>query len=104
MSSFFFMSENPNQGKGDSSKIKVTVKAIRPFIATSNILSTCCICRCELDEICNKCRENKVIDKKECPTVTGKCGHTFHQHCISEWLKHQRICPYACCGTEWEVE
>ena len=98
------MSKDPNQEKGQSSKIKVTVKALRPFIVTSNIPTTGSICRCELNEVCTKCRENKVTDIKECPTVTGKCGHSFHLHCVSEWVKYKPACPFAGCKAVWEVE
>lgn len=23
----------------------------------------------------------------------GDCGHSFHSHCIEEWLKKQNTCP-----------
>ena len=40
---------------------------------------SCCVC---LSEFCNA------------ETVrTLRCGHTFHQQCIDEWLKKQAVCP-----------
>ena len=40
---------------------------------------SCCVC---LSEFCNA------------ETVrTLRCGHTFHQQCIDEWLTKQAVCP-----------
>ena len=79
-------------------KVKVTVKKISPLFIEGKKRKECVLCRNSLDEPCNHCVE---VHNKACPSVQGKCGHEFHEHCIKEWLKNgHNNCPG--CGTLWE--
>ncbi len=53
----------------------------------------CTICRCNLNSnsLHNK-QYNSII-------ITGACGHTFHDECITPWVKNQPNCPI--CSSQW---
>ena len=34
--------------------------------------------------------------------VITKCGHAFHQDCISSWISNNPSCPI--CSNKWEVD
>lgn len=50
----------------------------------------CCICRNYLKEHCISCDPS---ENPTCRVVRGKCGHEFHHHCLSGWLKCRQYCP-----------
>ena len=50
----------------------------------------CVICREELKNVCITCEAN---GKKDCGNAMGRCGHSYHQHCIEYWLKNRIVCP-----------
>lgn len=39
------------------------------------------------------------MPSSQCWIAWGKCGHVYHQHCMSRWLTERSTCPV--CGTEW---
>ena len=56
----------------------------------------CGICQQNLDQMCSKC-EHPI----ECKPCEGVCAHTFHYHCVSQWLMNNKDCPM--CRTVWCV-
>ncbi|EOD45540.1 anaphase-promoting complex subunit 11 [Neofusicoccum parvum] len=52
----------------------------------------CGICRSPYDSTCSKCK----FPGDGCPLLMGQCNHSFHMHCIEDWLKQeasQEKCP-----------
>lgn len=46
---------------------------------------TCAICRVQVMDACLRCQaENK---QEDCVVVWGECNHSFHNSCMSLWLK-----------------
>lgn len=60
----------------------------------------CLICLRELSSPCIHCIYQ---DKKTaCPTVIGQCGHKFHKHCITEWIRTgHKTCFAPDCGKDF---
>lgn len=42
----------------------------------------CGICQSPFDATCPNCE----MPGEECPLIHGACGHTFHLHCLHQWL------------------
>jgi hypothetical protein len=38
----------------------------------------------------------------DCISVLGVCGHGYHLHCISTWLKTKQMCPLD--NNRWEYK
>lgn len=56
-----------------------------------NIISeTCGICKNNIMDPCITCQSN---EKKDCIHITGACNHTYHAHCMLDWLKRRHVCP-----------
>lgn len=83
---------------------KVFLKKFCPVyvIKSRGDVTDCAICRNQLHEVCIRCQANGISDPSNCVVVEGVCGHKFHNHCISEWLKHSPRCPVGYCGLLWE--
>ncbi|CAF1106758.1 unnamed protein product, partial [Didymodactylos carnosus] len=60
----------------------------------------CAICRTPLSESCLRCQSLNKLD--ECVVVWGDCNHSFHNCCMSEWLKQRPQCPL--CQTDWVIQ
>ncbi|KAI6246581.1 Anaphase-promoting complex subunit 11 [Erysiphe necator] len=45
----------------------------------------CGICQAHYDATCPTCK----YPGDECQLLSGVCGHSFHLHCISEWIKQE---------------
>nr|XP_054770580.1 RING-box protein 2-like [Lytechinus pictus] len=61
---------------------------------------TCAICRVQVMDACLRCQtENK---QEECVVVWGECNHSFHNCCMSLWVKQNNRCPL--CQQEWMVQ
>ncbi|KAH9492521.1 RING-box protein 2 [Bulinus truncatus] len=61
---------------------------------------TCAICRVQVMDACLRCQsENKQDD---CVVVWGECNHSFHNCCMSLWVKQNNRCPL--CQQEWVVQ
>jgi len=61
---------------------------------------TCAICRVQVMDACLRCQaENKHDD---CVVVWGDCNHSFHNCCMSLWVKQNNRCPL--CQQEWVVQ
>ena len=78
------------------SKFKIiSIKLINSNCYDLNKNTDCTICRCNLNtnslHLNNNCLDSVII--------TGACGHSFHNECITPWVKTQPICPI--CSTKW---
>eukprot|EP00792_Barthelona_sp_PAP020_P012512 TRINITY_DN720_c0_g1_i1.p1 TRINITY_DN720_c0_g1~~TRINITY_DN720_c0_g1_i1.p1 ORF type:complete len:87 (+),score=16.66 TRINITY_DN720_c0_g1_i1:86-346(+) len=80
-------------------KIKIKSKTIVGEWVYNVLSDTCSICQAELQAPCPHCK----IPGEDCPIITGKCTHSFHKHCMNEWISSgQRDCPL--CRSKWEAE
>ena len=70
---------------------------INPVLNIHN--ETCPICRYSLMEKCLECDND---ESTNCISVIGTCGHGYHFHCISTWLKTKTICPLD--NSKWEFK
>ncbi len=61
---------------------------------------SCPICRCSLMEKCLDC--SNIDELCECTSILGVCGHGYHLHCISTWLKTKQMCPLD--NNRWEFK
>ncbi|MCP9257787.1 Acyl-coenzyme A oxidase [Dirofilaria immitis] len=60
----------------------------------------CAICRVQIMDACLRCQsENK---QDECVVVWGECNHSFHNCCMSLWVKQNNRCPL--CQQDWQVQ
>eukprot|EP01122_Echinamoeba_exundans_P015789 TRINITY_DN768_c0_g1_i1.p2 TRINITY_DN768_c0_g1~~TRINITY_DN768_c0_g1_i1.p2 ORF type:complete len:131 (-),score=33.22 TRINITY_DN768_c0_g1_i1:219-611(-) len=67
------------------------------------VVDTCAICRNHIMELCIDCLTNpNSTVSNECNIGWGRCGHAFHFHCISRWLKTRHVCPMD--NKEWDFE
>jgi len=61
---------------------------------------TCAICRVQVMDACLRCQaENK---QEDCVLVWGECNHSFHNCCMSLWVKQNNGCPL--CQQDWVVQ
>ena len=60
----------------------------------------CAICKNEITEQCNGCKNEGKIE--DCTIATGTCGHSFHLHCIELWIKRSPKCPMD--NQPWEYQ
>ena len=94
---------------------------------TSSSSELCAICRSDLSDCCVECETTQAhgvvtttTTQSETQTATqatpsapptsmsvvlchiavGLCGHYFHRHCLSGWLKSHSVCPL--CQSAWE--
>ncbi|KAI4292011.1 anaphase-promoting complex subunit 11 [Pancytospora philotis] len=56
--------------------------------------NTCMICQQDFATACQKCKH-----PLECVPCIGECMHSFHYHCVTEWLETTKNCPI--CRSEW---
>ncbi|CAB4057975.1 RBX2 [Lepeophtheirus salmonis] len=79
---------------------------------------TCAICRVQVMDACLRCQSennsssstasaaaaatNGGTGSKDCVVVWGECNHSFHQCCMSLWIKQNNRCPL--CQQEWTVQ
>ena len=66
---------------------------------------TCAICRVQVMDACLRCQSETKLDArggKDCVVVWGDCNHSFHQCCMSLWIKQNNRCPL--CQQEWTVQ
>eukprot|EP00088_Acartia_fossae_P013328 TRINITY_DN1697_c0_g1_i5.p1 TRINITY_DN1697_c0_g1~~TRINITY_DN1697_c0_g1_i5.p1 ORF type:complete len:112 (+),score=17.57 TRINITY_DN1697_c0_g1_i5:95-430(+) len=67
---------------------------------------TCAICRVQVMDACLRCQsETTKVDArggKDCVVVWGECNHSFHQCCMSQWIKQNNRCPL--CQQQWSVQ
>jgi len=64
----------------------------------------CPICRYSLMNKCLDCDSeiNNHTNTNDCISVIGVCGHGYHFHCISTWLKSKIMCPLD--NNKWEYK
>ena len=55
-------------------------------------------------DACLRCQAEQKADRgaKDCVVVWGDCNHSFHQCCMSLWIKQNNRCPL--CQQEWTVQ
>ena len=58
----------------------------------------CVICRQNLNKSSTKYQEIG----KESYIVVGKCGHSYHQECIDQWIKVEKKGNCPMCSKKWE--
>ena len=57
-------------------------------------VDTCAICRNHIMDLCNECQaSSQDLVYATCTVAWGTCGHAYHLHCISRWLKTRNVCP-----------
>uniref|UniRef100_A0A8C5UCJ4 cullin-RING-type E3 NEDD8 transferase n=1 Tax=Malurus cyaneus samueli TaxID=2593467 RepID=A0A8C5UCJ4_9PASS len=55
---------------------------------------------CAIWDACLRCQaENK---QEDCVVVWGECNHSFHNCCMSLWVKQNNRCPL--CQQDWVVQ
>jgi len=59
----------------------------------------CAICHNQLMVPCITC-EAEPHHAEECSVAWGQCGHSYHFHCITRWLKTRSTCPLD--DEEWD--
>ncbi|PKU47910.1 ras gtpase-activating protein 2 [Limosa lapponica baueri] len=68
-----------------------------PSICGRNQIASC---SCLLLDACLRCQaENK---QEDCVVVWGECNHSFHNCCMSLWVKQNNRCPL--CQQDWVVQ
>nr|XP_005303318.1 RING-box protein 2 [Chrysemys picta bellii] len=56
--------------------------------------------KCYSFDACLRCQaENK---QEDCVVVWGECNHSFHNCCMSLWVKQNNRCPL--CQQDWVVQ
>ena len=88
-----------------AAETKVIIKKFAPvYIIKSDVVDmNCIICRRSLTEVCHECQQKRITDSSLCPSVTGKCGHRIHAHCIRDWLLNHNKCPNPGCDVRWQL-
>lgn len=57
----------------------------------------CGICQQGFDQMCPKCTH-----PFECKPCIGVCDHTYHVHCLNDWINKKKFCPM--CRVRWEFK
>ncbi|CAF0881602.1 unnamed protein product [Brachionus calyciflorus] len=105
-SNFF---DNVNNSKSSTSNTNMTNKDTVFTLKKWNLVAmwswdveceVCAICRTPLMDSCLKCQTDNKHD--DCVVVWGDCNHSFHNCCMSQWIKSRNLCPL--CQTEWHVQ
>ncbi|CAD2220914.1 RING-box protein 1 [Angomonas deanei] len=65
-------------------------------------VDTCAICRNHIMDLCIECQATQGVTPEDCNVAWGTCGHAFHIHCISRWLKTRNVCPLD--NKEWSYQ
>ncbi|EHY52048.1 ubiquitin-protein ligase Anaphase Promoting Complex [Exophiala dermatitidis] len=61
----------------------------------------CGICRVQFDGTCPTCK----FPGDDCTLLVGKCGHSFHMHCLLTWIQQESskgLCPMCRQKFEWK--
>ena len=72
---------------------------------SDNDVSRVPCCRVQVMDACLRCQSETKLDArggKDCVVVWGDCNHSFHQCCMSLWIKQNNRCPL--CQQEWTVQ
>ena len=64
--------------------------------------SDCPICKVKLEQTCTQCESTHVKGDLICDVSQGKCGHSFHKHCIDKWISQSSVCPI--CNTPYNMD
>ena len=83
-------------------ELKIVISKFSPVFLSNwkGEQESCAICKSDFAQPCNHCSAEEI--EEPCPTQTGKCGHSFHLHCIQRWLKEHKTCPL--CMNVWEIK
>lgn len=60
----------------------------------------CSICHNNFVLPCISCEAEPYKSDEKCELCWGACGHSFHFHCITRWLKTNSTCPLD--NSEWD--
>ena len=98
-----------NEEKNDQSKLFTLKKWNAVAMWSWDVeCDTCAICRVQVMDACLRCQAESKADSrlsaaaKDCVVVWGECNHSFHQCCMSLWIKQSNRCPL--CQQEWTVQ
>ena len=92
--------ENISENQDSLETISFSIYKFSPtYVKTWDGPQTDCqICRESLIQPCIICiSQNK---KEPCMHEEGRCGHSFHKHCIDRWIANSPVCPI--CNKKWE--
>lgn len=75
---------------------KITINGVFAAYSISYpVQNDCGICLQPFSLMCPECKH-----PSECPPCTGQCEHSFHVHCIEQWVIKNRDCPM--CRIKWK--
>lgn len=91
-----------SEAKKPADEMRFVVSKFSPvYISTwEGEQSFCSICKQEFLQPCATCEAQG--NTEPCPIQEGFCGHKFHMHCISKWVKTNPICPM--CSQDWNIK
>lgn len=122
-------SSTPVKAEGSSSKKEGKLFTLKKWNAVAMWswdveCDTCAICRVQVMDACLRCQSetntstasssannasnnssanNEITSgSKDCVVVWGECNHSFHQCCMSLWIKQNNRCPL--CQHDWTVQ
>lgn len=91
-------------------KSSINTDLMKVKIKSANLVATwhwdlpvdevCGICRVQFDGTCPTCR----FPGDDCSLLMGKCGHSFHMHCLMTWIGQESsrgLCPMCRQKFEW---
>ncbi|XP_061492876.1 RING-box protein 2 isoform X2 [Rhineura floridana] len=89
-----FPNLNPGLGRGGPGQTSSLLLALRVSL---NYTERHLVCT---TDACLRCQaENK---QEDCVVVWGECNHSFHNCCMSLWVKQNNRCPL--CQQDWVVQ
>ena len=94
---------NPTAAKPkQNEEMKYIISKFSPVYVVSwaGDQTNCSICKNDFLSPCAACEAKNI--EEPCPVQEGACGHKFHMHCISKWIKNSPTCPM--CNAPWEAK
>lgn len=73
--------------------------AVKVFFVITD--GDCAMCSNLLKQPCLTTCETSYNPLSHCPWILGNCGHMYHEHCITSWMKRYTTCPCSSCN--WTI-
>lgn len=89
----------PDGGEVSGKRVRVKKWNAVAFWSYDIENDTCAICHNQLMVPCITC-EAEPHHAEECSVAWGQCGHSYHFHCITRWLRTRSTCPLD--DEEWD--